>query len=115
MVGGVSALVAALLLGPRLGRWEVTGDPPMGSATNAIIGVMMLWWAWIAFNQGANFGISGKKWIIAIKATVTSILASFAGGTTGIFFSLLTRKGKTDVMVVMNSILSSLCCPLAES
>ena len=23
----------------------------MGSATNAIIGMMMLWWAWIAFNQ----------------------------------------------------------------
>ena len=26
------------MIGPRLGRWDIEGDPPMGSATNAIIG-----------------------------------------------------------------------------
>ena len=39
------------MLGPRIGRWDSDKEPPMGSATNAIIGMMMLWWAWIAFNQ----------------------------------------------------------------
>ena len=39
------------MLGPRIGRWDSNKEPAMGSATNTIIGVFMLWWAWIAFNQ----------------------------------------------------------------
>jgi len=42
MVGGAGALVAAALLGPRLGRWEIKGDASMGSATNAILGCTMI-------------------------------------------------------------------------
>ena len=42
---------AAKMLGPRIGRWDSGKEPAMGSATNTIIGVFMLWWAWIAFNQ----------------------------------------------------------------
>ena len=42
---------AAKMLGPRIGRWDSSKEPAMGSATNTIIGVFMLWWAWIAFNQ----------------------------------------------------------------
>ena len=37
-VGGASALVSAWLVGPRLGRWQLTEAPPMGSPTNALIG-----------------------------------------------------------------------------
>ena len=51
LVGGAGALVGAVMLGPRIGRWDQRREPPMGSAGNAIIGVFMLWWAWIAFNQ----------------------------------------------------------------
>ena len=43
------------MLGPRIGRWDSDKEPAMGSATNAIIGVFMLWWAWVAFNQ-VNLG-----------------------------------------------------------
>ena len=43
---------AAKMLGPRIGRWDDHGkEPAMGSATNAIIGCFMIWWAWVAFNQ----------------------------------------------------------------
>ena len=51
LVGGTGALVAAVMLGPRMGRWDAVREPPLGSAGNAIIGLFMLWWAWIAFNQ----------------------------------------------------------------
>jgi len=113
VIGGFGALVAAKMIGPRLGRWEIEGDPPMGSATNAIIGTMMLWWAWIAFNSGATFGISGIKWILAIKATVTTLMSSFAGGTMGFIISMVTKKGKSDVMIVMNGIISALVSMMA--
>ena len=45
------SLAAAKMLGPRIGRWDSSKEPAMGSATNTIIGVFMLWWAWVAFNQ----------------------------------------------------------------
>ena len=56
LLGGASALVSAWLVGPRLGRWELTEAPPMGSPTNALIGLYMLWWGWLAFNAGSTFG-----------------------------------------------------------
>ena len=56
LVGGTGALVAAVMLGPRMGRWDQVREPPMGSAGNAIIGLFMLWWAWIAFNQVNSIG-----------------------------------------------------------
>ena len=48
--------MSAWLVGPRLGRWELTEAPPMGSPTNALIGLYMLWWGWLAFNAGSTFG-----------------------------------------------------------
>ena len=44
------------MMGARLGRWDIEGDPPMGSPTNAVIGLFMLWWGWLAFNAGSTFG-----------------------------------------------------------
>ena len=61
------ALVASIMLGPRLGRWEIKGAPPMGSPTNALIGLFMLWWGWLAFNSGSTFGVTGNKWRLAAK------------------------------------------------
>ena len=43
-------------MGARLGRWDIPGDPPMGSPTNACVGLFMLWWGWLAFNAGSTFG-----------------------------------------------------------
>ena len=50
------AYTAAKMMGPRLGRFDIEGDPPMGSPTNAVIGLFMLWWGWLAFNAGSTFG-----------------------------------------------------------
>ena len=50
------AFTAAKMMGPRLGRFDIEGDPPMGSPTNAVIGLFMLWWGWLAFNAGSTFG-----------------------------------------------------------
>ena len=68
------AFVAAWMLGPRLGRWDIEGDPPMGSPTNALVGLFMLWWGWLAFNSGSTFGVTGNKWRFAAKATCTTMV-----------------------------------------
>ena len=44
LVGGLSGLVATLMLGPRKGRFGPGGKAiPMGSPTNAMLGMFLLW------------------------------------------------------------------------
>ena len=43
MVGGLTGLVATLILKPRYGRYDTNERPQMGSPTNAILGMFMLW------------------------------------------------------------------------
>ncbi len=109
LVGGVSAFVSAKTIGPRLGRWDLKGDPPMGSPVNALIGLFMLWWGWLAFNAGSTFGITGRLWILAAKSTCTTLVSSFSGGIFAIAYSFYVSRGKTlDVLVLINGILGSL-------
>ena len=51
--------------------------------------------------------------MVAIRATITSILASFAGGVVGLAYSLLTKKGKTDVMMSCQGILAGVISIMA--
>ncbi|ELT98791.1 hypothetical protein CAPTEDRAFT_22997, partial [Capitella teleta] len=108
LLGGVSALVAAIILGPRTGRFDkdsTTGN--MGHPTNAVMGLFMLWWGWLAFNAGSTYGISGGKWKLASKSATTTMISSIGGGVQGIFMSyILTRKFLIDDII--NSILGSL-------
>ena len=89
-------------MGERLGRWDIKGDPPMGSPSNAVIGLFMLWWGWLAFNAGSTFGISGSKWILAAKSTITTMIASFSGCVFAICHTLYETDGKVDVLMVIN-------------
>ena len=44
IVGGASSLVASLMLGPRLGRYDNGNEPPaLGNGTNTLVGMFMLW------------------------------------------------------------------------
>ena len=68
LVGGVSGLVATLMLKPRSGRFDVNVPPPaMASPTNVLLGTFMLWWGWLGFNCGSTFGITGMKWKLASR------------------------------------------------
>jgi ammonia channel protein AmtB len=69
LLGGISALIGAVLLGPRMGRYDNPdqGDVQPCNPTNSVLGLFMLWWGWLAFNAGSTYGISGGKWKLASK------------------------------------------------
>ena len=60
LVGGAAGLSAALILGPRHGKYDPSRKKLQScSMTNVLLGVFMLWWGWLGFNCGSTFGLSG--------------------------------------------------------
>ncbi|CAG0892390.1 unnamed protein product, partial [Cyprideis torosa] len=120
LCGAVAGLTGALFLGPRIGRYDHGNDKlPMGSATNALMGLFMLWWGWMGFNAGSTFGISGNKWKFASRASVTTILSSMGGGFTAMVISVIRQPGLYSINVLISGILASLvaitaACPLVH-
>ncbi|XP_062583260.1 putative ammonium transporter 3 [Saccostrea cucullata] len=109
LVGGISALVATIILRPRIGRYDNgIKPPPLGNPVSALIGMFMLWWGWLAFNCGSTFGISGGKWKLAAKSAVVTLNGSIGGGAIGILISYIRFKGKYDISCIVNSVLGSL-------
>ncbi|XP_043506090.1 putative ammonium transporter 3 [Polistes fuscatus] len=108
LVGGVSALACAIMLGPRLGRYDFGIEPlPLGCPVNAIMGLFVLWWGWLAFNSGSTYGVSGQRWQYAARAAVSTMMASMGGGLVGLGFSLTNPNG-IDILSQINGILGAL-------
>ncbi|XP_053621103.1 putative ammonium transporter 2 [Plodia interpunctella] len=109
LIGGSSAFASALMLGPRLGRYEKGLAPlPLGNPVNAVMGTFVLWWGWLAFNSGSTYGVSGAKWQYAARAAVMTMMGSFGGGVFGLLYTMIKNKGKAEVMDLINSVLGSL-------
>lgn len=105
-VGGISALIGAWLVGPRVGKYS-------GKSVNVImghniplgaIGVLILWFGWFGFNPGST--LSGTTPDIASIA-VTTLLAGAAATASSMLFSWV-RYGKPDVSLTLNGCLAGL-------
>ncbi|RLU23151.1 hypothetical protein DMN91_005429 [Ooceraea biroi] len=108
LVGGVSALACAIMLGPRVGRYDNGIDPlPLGCPVNAIMGLFVLWWGWLAFNSGSTYGVTGDRWKYAARAAVSTMMGSMGGGLVGLGFSLTNPNG-IDILSQINGILGAL-------
>src|SRR5919199_1345108 len=76
ITSGVSALVAALVLGPRLGLGQEPMDPH--DATMTVLGAALLWFGWFGFNAGSAVAAGG----LAVNAfVVTNTAAAMAALT----------------------------------
>jgi len=86
--GGLTALIAAFVLGPRAGRFYFDDDGrrcakdfPGHSVALKVLGVLILWFGWYGFNTGSVYSITGKNQSqLAQNAAVNTTLAA-AGGT----------------------------------
>jgi Amt family ammonium transporter len=62
MTGGVAALMGAMALGPRIGKYDANGKPraiPGHSIPFAVLGVFILWLGWFGFNPGSELAADG--------------------------------------------------------
>lgn len=113
LVGGVAGLVATIMLKPRAGKFKSCSgvNAPlthkMGSPTNVLLGMFMLWWGWLGFNCGSTFGVSGGRWKLASRSAVCTINASCGGGVFATFYSYF-KCNRLDIPFFMVGVLGSL-------
>ena len=108
LTGGATALVGAMLLGPRLGRFNADGTVnsiPGHSVPLASLGVFILWFGWFGFNPGSALAV-GDGELISLIAINTN-LAAAAGAITTTLLSW-TLFGKPDLFFTMNGALAGL-------
>lgn len=113
-VGGWAALAGALVVGPRLGKYNNEGAPIRGhSMALATLGVFILWMGWFGFNAGSTTGVtggaspsSGAGKAIGLIAVNTN-LAACAGALLAMFTTWL-RIGKPEISMALNGALAGL-------
>lgn len=110
-VGGVLALVGAIALGPRLGKYRKDGTSnaiPGHSLAMAALGVFILWMGWFGFNPGSTQAMAGEAArTSASHVFVTTNLAAAAGGLGTMFFTWI-KYGKPSFSLALNGILAGL-------
>ena len=110
MVGGIAALVGAIFLGPRIGKYvrDKSGKVvkvnaiPGHSITLGALGVFILWLGWYGFNGAAATSVSE----LASIFLTTTVAPSVATCTTMIFTWI--KNGKPDVSMCLNASLAGL-------
>jgi Amt family ammonium transporter len=107
MVGGVAALAGAIVLGPRLGKYDKNGEPqpmPGHDLPMALAGTFILAFGWFGFNPGST--LAGGDLRIGVVA-VNTMLAGAAGAFTAMLY-VWGRYGKPDPSMLANGLLAGL-------
>src|SRR5246500_2911406 len=116
-VGGVTALAVALIIGPRIGKFNRDGSSNaiIGHDISAVlIGCFILAFGWFGFNPGSTLGASANGNLRIGSIAVNTMLA----GCTGTFGALLYMwclKGKPDASMSGNGLLAGLVAITAPS
>ena len=106
LTGGVAALMGAIALGPRIGKYDEDGKPraiPGHNIVFTVIGVFILWLGWFGFNPGSELAADGYVMSVAVN----TLIAAAAGGAVSAIV-VVAKTGKPDVGMVGNGVLGGL-------
>jgi Amt family ammonium transporter len=112
MVGGSIALAGAIVIGPRIGRFNKDGSAnamPGHNIPMGVLGTIILFFGWFGFNPGSSLAFIGGGRELAVLAAINTLLAGAAGGMSSMFYMWL--KGPTkkpDPGLSVNGILAGL-------
>jgi ammonium transporter, Amt family len=107
MVGGVTALAGAMVLGPRIGKYNKDGSAnpiPGHNIPMGVLGCFILAFGWFGFNPGST--LAGGDLRIAVIA-VNTMLASASGAIFAMFY-VWAKYGKPDPSMMVNGMLAGL-------
>jgi len=108
-VGGWAALVAAWMVGPRIGKY-VDGKVNAIPGSNLLLGtlgVFILWLGWFGFNGGSQLAWGGDDSLAASAVVMVTNLAAAAGALGALFTSWL-YLGKPSLSQTLNGAVAGL-------
>jgi Amt family ammonium transporter len=104
--GGWAALMGAIFLGPRLGKYGPDGKPraiPGHNIAFVVLGALILFIGWFGFNPGSELAADAFVPQLAVK----TLLAGCAGAVVAMIVNW-ARDGKPDVSMAANGLLAGL-------
>ena len=107
-VGGWAALAGALLLGPRIGKYDKDGKAqaiPGHNMSLAVIGLFVLWLGWFGFNPGSTMSFQNPSDVFHILMTTNT--SAIAAVLTSTVTSWIVMK-KPDLGMTVNGCLAGL-------
>ena len=117
MAGAAAALAGVLVLGPRKGKYSLTGKVyaiPGANLPLATLGTFILWLGWFGFNGGSTLKLGG---IEAANEVANVFLNTNAAACGGLISALLFARilfGKADLTMALNGALAGLVAITAE-
>ena len=107
-LGGWAALAGAIVLGPRIGKYDRDGKPraiPGHNMSLAVIGLFVLWLGWFGFNPGSTMSFQNPADVMHILMTTnTTAIAAVLTATAASWLLL----GKPDLGMTINGCLAGL-------
>src|SRR5215831_1799882 len=106
-MGGLIALAGAMIIGPRIGKYDSQGRPhamPGHSVPMVVTGTFILAFGWFGFNPGST--LAGTDLRISY-IVVNTMLASFTGALFAMF-TLWAKGLKPDTTMMCNGMLAGL-------
>lgn len=116
-VGGWAALMGAIILGPRLGKYAASGrvSPMPGSNLPlATLGTFILWFGWFGFNGASQLAMGTVDHAIALSRIFANTNMAAAGGVLAATILTKALYKKVDLTLVLNGALAGLVSITAE-
>ncbi len=111
MVGGISALIGATILGPRIGKYDKNGKSkaiPGHSITLGALGVFVLWFGWFGFNPGSTVSATGDDVLLSMSNIFVTTNMAAAVASIAVMVLTWIRYKKPDVSMTLNGSLAGL-------
>jgi Amt family ammonium transporter len=116
-VGGWAALTGALILGPRIGKYNKAGKTvpiPGSNLTLATLGTFILWLGWFGFNGGSQLAMGTVGDVGDVSRIFANTNTAAAGGAIAALILTQLLYKKPDLTMVLNGALAGLVSITAE-
>jgi len=116
-VGGWAALMGAIILGPRLGKYGSNGEIhpiPGSNMPLAALGTFILWLGWFGFNGGSQLAAGTVSDIADVSRIFANTNTAAAGGAVAALVLTQIIYKKVDITMVLNGALAGLVSITAE-
>ncbi|MGC6512639.1 MAG: ammonium transporter [Parvibaculales bacterium] len=116
-VGGWAALVGAIMLGARTGKYDAEGrvTPIQGSSMPlATLGTFILWLGWFGFNGGSQLAMGSGADVVAISQIFINTNMAAAAGVVAAMVATQVLYGKVDLTMALNGAIGGLVSITAE-